>query len=39
MTLYVPKPIIQQNNTVLLIELSGAQQNYVNFIDHAVWSY
>uniref|UniRef100_A0A914DAJ3 Beta-galactosidase n=1 Tax=Acrobeloides nanus TaxID=290746 RepID=A0A914DAJ3_9BILA len=38
MTLYVPKPFLQQMNTVLLIELTGAQQNFITFIDHAVWN-
>jgi hypothetical protein len=37
-TLYVPEPIIQPMNTVLIIELTGASQNYVNFVDHAIWS-
>uniref|UniRef100_A0A914E6E1 Glycoside hydrolase 35 catalytic domain-containing protein n=1 Tax=Acrobeloides nanus TaxID=290746 RepID=A0A914E6E1_9BILA len=35
--LYIPKPYIQQTNTVLLIELVGAQQNYANFVDHAMF--
>lgn len=39
MTLYVPKPYIQQMNTVILIELIGAQQNFINFIDHAVYEF
>uniref|UniRef100_A0A914CGF1 Beta-galactosidase n=1 Tax=Acrobeloides nanus TaxID=290746 RepID=A0A914CGF1_9BILA len=32
-TLYVPKPYIQETNTVLLIELVGTTQNTVSFID------
>uniref|UniRef100_A0A914E944 Beta-galactosidase n=1 Tax=Acrobeloides nanus TaxID=290746 RepID=A0A914E944_9BILA len=38
-SLYVPKPYIQQTNIVLLIELEGAQQNYVNFVNHAIYNY
>uniref|UniRef100_A0A914E9G0 Beta-galactosidase n=1 Tax=Acrobeloides nanus TaxID=290746 RepID=A0A914E9G0_9BILA len=38
-TLYVPQPIIQQMNTVVLIELVGqsSAQNVANFVDHAIW--
>ena len=39
MTLYVPKPYIQPINTVVLLELVGAQQNYANFTDHAIYDY
>ena len=39
MTLYVPKPFLQQKNTVVLIELVGGQQTYANFIDHKIWVY
>uniref|UniRef100_A0A914DKA4 Beta-galactosidase n=1 Tax=Acrobeloides nanus TaxID=290746 RepID=A0A914DKA4_9BILA len=39
MTLYVPKPFLQQKNTVILIELVGGQQTIANFIDHKIWLY
>uniref|UniRef100_A0A914CTC1 Beta-galactosidase n=2 Tax=Acrobeloides nanus TaxID=290746 RepID=A0A914CTC1_9BILA len=38
-TLYVPKPFLQAQNTVLLIELTGAQQNSVSFIDHSIFNW
>jgi beta-galactosidase len=36
-TLYIPKPYLQAQNTITLIELNGAQQNFVNLTDHQIF--
>lgn len=39
MTLYVPSPLLKQKNTVLMVELMGAQQSYVNLVDKPIYVY
>jgi beta-galactosidase len=38
-SLYVPKPVLKQQNTVLIIELIGAQQTTASFVNHTIGHY
>jgi hypothetical protein len=39
MTLYIPKPYIRKSNVVVMIELLGAEKDYIEFIDHHIFKF